>query len=183
MSRRRIKPLLVLLLLPLLMAASAKGCAPPQPSTGAPPGPVNNEPASIFSPSGGVYIELFDRKITYVGSGDLRTRIAKNLAKYPERSYRVLIRVDPSKTSDPGLTEDGIEQTAINYYKADGMPLRNQVAAIAKSNRYYDRAMELAKQYIDKYGWEEDASDPLNVKNPDDPGSEDVDGFDDFPDF
>lgn len=183
MARRRIKLLCALLLLPMLMAASAQGCTPPHHDTGTPPGPENNEPVNVSSPRGGVYIELFDRKITYVGSGDLEERIERWRSMFPDRSYRVIERVDPAKTSDPMLTELGIEQIAIDYYRSGGMQLRNNDPAIAKTNRYYDQAMKDARAYIDKNGWEEDASDPLNVVNPEDPGSEDVGGFDDFPEI
>lgn len=181
MPRRRIKLLCALLLLPMLMAASAQGCTPPHPDTGTPPGPENNVPANIFSPRGGIYIEMFDRKVVYVGYGDLASRINSWRALYPHDSFRVIMRVDPSKATDPLLTEQGIETIAINYYRSQHMPLRNAEEGMSKTYRYYDRAMKDAQDYINKNGWEEDASDPLNFENPDDPGADDFSGFDDFP--
>lgn len=113
---------------------------------------------------GGVYIFMDGGKVTYVGSGNLAARIKVGQTMGRGTSAKVILRVNPNMTANPGGVEDAAEQVAIDYYRSIGMPLKNTGTALAKSNRYYQTDMDAFNQYMqDSGGWKPGTSpDPLD---------------------
>lgn len=160
-NKKRLTPLAALLALPLLMAASAQGCAPQTP-----PGPVSNQPVSIFSQRGGVYILSKDGKVYYVGQGELSRRSSDWARDEPDMSFRVILRADSYNV------ERGAEQIAWEFYKSKGDPLTlNKEVPMTRSYRYYQQSLDDANAYVKEHGWSSE-SDPLDRAAPDDPAGD-----------